>query len=95
MTNNDVSNTSSQSTNWAWRKVKLSERPQGTRQRVAAAPPRSRQRRRQPRGRIQIVIAYVGGSQASYTVRCDGFTWKYPGWIALDDMMTHFNGVRP
>jgi hypothetical protein len=93
MTSIDVSNISSPSTNWGWRKVKLTGHPQGTGQRAAGARP---SRKRSPSmwwKRGQIVITYKGGIEASYVINCEGKTWRYPGHWCLHDVMTHLARV--
>lgn len=79
-----------ESATFEWKQVKVSPHPQGTGQRAQHSAGLKRKRRRDMRKRIQIVVTYVGGPEASFTVSGDGKTWRYPGHRGLYDVMTHF-----
>lgn len=89
MTKYAESNTSLPSANWEWRKVKMSAHPQGTTQRPAGAPPKSRKRRRALGRPTQVTITYVGGPEANFVVCFEKRCWRYPGHWCLFDVMNH------
>lgn len=76
------------STTWAWRKVKLRAVPPGqgiaspkaTPSRFCLAPKRGQW--------LQIEVRYHGGSESSYVLRYRGNSWRFPGWMALADVLT-------
>lgn len=89
------SNVRLRSTEWGWRRVRITTPPGQGSQRGAAAPPSRKRRRREVDPRLQIVITYRGGPECSYLVRVDGWTWRYTGVTALHDVMRHIAAHRP
>lgn len=87
------SNTSSPSTNWRWIKTKIEVAPA----RDNTAPRRGSTGRKSHARRFlkrqQIVVEFRGGPEASYLVRCEGKSWRYPGHWCLHDVMTHLATV--
>lgn len=75
------------STPFGWRRVKLSEHPQGTStaRRNAAPPPRKR--RRDLSQRLQVTIIYRGGPECSYLVSFEDRSWRFCGAEQLHDVV--------
>ena len=89
MTNNDESNISSISTNWEWRKVRMSLAPAGDSmagQRPSAKPQRARRNRRKWQ---TIQVSWRGGSSSTWAVRVGTEVWRFDGFVALEDVMVH------
>jgi hypothetical protein len=87
MVNIPESNSSSISTTWAWKKVKMRglPHPEGT-----AAPqgrPFSRFGRRSRRERTWIQVQYRGGPESSWLI-CRGTSCRrFPGHLCLEDVL--------
>lgn len=91
MTNNNNGNSSSPSTRWEWRKVRISgsSAPAGD---CAAEPLRSKASRRRDAHRpLTIVVTYRGGPESSWLIEFRGAVRRFPGHMALDDVMRAIN----
>lgn len=81
------------STTWEFRRVRVRRAPQAPAS-AAAAGRSSRWRRfprRNPRDRIQLVVKSRGGPECWYEISARGETNRYPGWVALHDLMRDIN----
>lgn len=95
MAANHESNERFPSTTWEWKKVMVKRRPQGPSDTAAEGvliPPLSRRDSRTP---LTLTIRYRGGPEAWWEVKARGRTWRRPGWIALQDLMTEILEGRP
>jgi hypothetical protein len=79
------------STTWEWRKIKIARPPEATRavstksRRFFGLPPRN------PREILTIRIKFRGGAEAWYEVHARGSIARYPGHLALHDVMRDIN----
>lgn len=91
MARNTTSNARSGSTTWEWRRVKISEpAPQ------ASTSPKAPSRfgglkRRKREDRLNVTIAYKGGSEAWWVIEARGRAVAFPGHRALHDVMAEIN----
>lgn len=75
------------STTWEWRKVRMQAVPPG--QGIASpegTPSRFRVRRSKRRW-TQIEVRYHGGPEDSWLLRSGGVYRRFPGWMALTDVL--------
>jgi hypothetical protein len=49
---------------------------------------------RDRRKNLWLEVAYRGGPEALWVVRCRGGEWLVPGHRAIEDVMAHLNGER-
>lgn len=84
------SNTRSQSTTFAWKRVKLRTPPEGQERVRAKRGPHGLSRRNwcEP---LTLTIAYNGGPEAWITVKTRGRVFKRPGWVQLVDLVADIN----
>lgn len=78
------------STRWVWKKVKVTQRPQGT---ITARRSRSlRGFRVLPRSNrreyVTIRVKWRGGAESWWLVEARGKNQALPGWMALEDVMS-------
>ena len=91
MTNNAETNSSSVSTTWVWKdrriRVPAGGHKRGTTKssRWFHLPPRK------PREPLTIKISYRGGSECWYEIHARGSVGRYPGVVALHDVMRDIN----
>lgn len=84
-------NTGSESTTWEYRKVKMSRRRRPDQDSAPKGHRWRRFRARDPREPITITLKYRGGPEAWVEVRGRGETNRYPGWVALYDLVRDIN----
>ena len=89
MTNNAQSNTSSVSTNWGWRKIKIAQLSPGGTSLPKGRHLASGRRPQMWWKRDQIVVTFRGGPSCSYEIKRGGRSWRYEGHLCLHDVMTH------
>ena len=92
MSTHSDKNTSSGSTTWAWRRVKISERPPGPYGTAAEGVRRKRLTARNPRDPLTVTIAYRGGAECWWEIRSRGVTLRRPGSLALHDVLSELQG---
>lgn len=94
MDNLSDTNSSSASTTWGWRYVKIGRRPQGPSD-AAAAGVRSRiLSSRNPRDALTISVKYRGGNECWWEIKARGTTLRVPGHLALHDVLMSLSGPR-
>jgi len=94
MTSIDGSNTSSPSTKWEFRKVKVKRAavPPGERSAAGRRTPHLRVwNRRKPLG---IRVSYRGGNELDWRVEARGRRWTFDGFLAFEDVMAVVLGER-
>lgn len=89
------SNECTPSTTWAYRKVKISRRPQGSATRRPKGSSRGRLSRRDPKERLSIVVKYSGGAEAWWVIEARGERYLAPGHMCIHDVMTFINDGNP
>jgi hypothetical protein len=75
------------STTFEWKKVKMSQRRQATQAARAERARRHALPRRDPRDKQTIVISYRGGAEAWVEIQARGTVWRYPGHVAIVDIL--------
>lgn len=91
MTDGSVSNTYSPSTQWRWKRVKITRAPQAGQ---SSAPKGHRWRgwpKRDPAHWLGISIRRTGGPEDWWKVRARGRDQAYPGWMTLSDVFHDIN----
>lgn len=87
----ESANKGTTSTTWAWRQVKI-RRPAGGQQHSTAKPSRWFGRaRRDPREPLTLTIKYRGGEECWYEVHARGEVGRFPGHVALHDVLREVN----
>ena len=82
------------STTWAYRKIRVRATPtEGGRVSRPEGPTTSLSYR-EPRRPLWIEIRYVGGLECSWLVAYRGRVRRFPGHMALHDVLTAVNGAR-
>src|SRR5688500_13804770 len=91
MTTEQPSNERSGSTTWAWKRVKISQRPQGP---VSTSPEASLLPwdLKKP---VTVTLKYRGGPEGWVEVRARNRTWRYPGTEAIHDVLLRCLGHHP
>jgi hypothetical protein len=78
-------NTCTPSTRWVTKRVKVTPAPKAhARQSGEARPPLSE---RNPRDPLTVTMVYRGGPEGYWEVRARGRVWRFPGHVAVFDMM--------
>lgn len=87
VTSSDEEYTRSPSANWTWRKVMLPDRahPEGTAQRDAG--PLKPLRARDAHLPMQVTVQFRGGPEASWLITYRGRSHRFPGHLALHDVL--------
>lgn len=93
MANNGDTDHMFASTNWEWRKVKISAAPARGRRSAASGGTSKPHRPLAQWRRDQVVIEYRGGPECSYLIRLNGRAWRYPGHWCLHDVLSHLAQV--
>lgn len=88
MASAEEANTRSGSTTWGWKRVKISPTAGGQRARVAKPPRWYKLPRRDPRQPLSITVSYRGGQECWYEVHARGSIGRFPGHVALHDVMS-------
>lgn len=86
-------NTSSPSTTWAWKLIKIKpSHPEGRRARSAStyAP----NRRRDVSKPLDIKVRYNGGPESSWVIWTRGGCRRFPGHMRIDDVFTLLSEPR-
>lgn len=79
------------STTWAWKRVKISPAPKANTTSRKATPPQPS--RRNPREPLTVTIRYRGGPEAWWEVKGRGKTYRFPGYLALHDVMRTIHNI--
>lgn len=86
------SNGRSVSTDWEWRKVKIRRPPEAT----GTVSPKARRFRhlpwRDPRQPLTLTIKFRGGPECWYEVHARGSIGRWPGYMAIHDIMSEILG---
>jgi hypothetical protein len=80
------------STTWAWKRVKIACPPEA---RGPQSPAGRRWRllpRRNRRDPLPITIKYRGGAEDWVEIHARGSIGRYPGWVAIGDIVNEING---
>lgn len=78
-------------TTWEWKQVKV-RRPAGGHSGSAPKAPRwFRLPPRNPREPLTIKVKFRGGSECWYEVHARGSIGRFPGYIAIHDIMSEIN----
>jgi hypothetical protein len=89
-------NVCSPSTTWEWRKTKVRAGAPARGDSVAKQLLPSLRVPRRRRKWQTVEIQYRGGPESAWLLRCAGFSWRCPGWIALEDALaTVYQELRP
>ena len=82
------------STTWEWRLTKIRRPPLGQ----SGCSPKARRffhlPSRNPRERLTLTITYRGGGEAWYEIHARGSVGRWPGYVALHDVMSEINQSR-
>jgi hypothetical protein len=78
----------SESTKWAWKKVRLPGGPAPAGDSRSAAATASPLRRRDAHKPLTIVVRYHGGSCASWVIQYRGRSYRFEGHLALHDVLS-------
>lgn len=74
-----------ESTTWVWERRRIEQRPKGPSSTSSERRPRlSRREAREP---VTLTIRYRGGSEAWWEVKGRGRSWRFPGYLAIHDVM--------
>lgn len=93
MDNREHANECTPSTLWGWRKVKIGRAPQaGTSSRPKGVHS-SQLARRDTRKPLQVTIVYRGGPEAWWELRARGRIVRRPGYMAIHDVLSEFDGT--
>lgn len=90
-----ASNECTPSTTWAYRKVKISRRLQGSPAQRAKRSSGSRLPRVDPKDSHTIVVTYRGGAEAWWRLDARGQTYVAPGHLALHDALMYIFDGNP
>jgi hypothetical protein len=77
----------SESTTWAWIRVKVSPAPQAPGGQRRKAPSKRLRAPWNPRDPLTVLVRYRGGSECWYELRARGRTYRAPGHLAINDIM--------
>lgn len=87
-------NTSMPSTTWEFKRVRVRRPPNGQK----GSPPKAvrwfRLPHRNPREPLTIKVKYRGGEECWYEVHARGEVGRFPGYVALHDVMREINQVE-
>ena len=85
-------NTSSPSTTWGWRRVKISRPPEAGTRSGAQRRTLHALRKRDPRQPLTVTVVYRGGSECWWELRSRGVVIRRPGHNALHDVLWELQG---
>lgn len=85
----------SPSTTWAYRKVKIQRRPQGSAKRRPKGSSGPLLRRRDPKEALSMRVTYRGGAEAWWKIEARGEVYIAPGHLCLHDVMMSINDGNP
>lgn len=88
-----VANTSSPSTTWAWRRVKISRPPKAQGEQPPKATYWRRFSPRDARQPISVTLHLRGGPECWVEVRGRGSVGRYPGVTAIYDVLRDINAL--
>ena len=87
-------NSSSPSTRWVWKQVKMSRPPEADRD----SAPKGRRWYRLPtldwRRPFTVSVKYRGGAECWFEIRARGQMGRFPGHVSLYDAMREVSGQR-
>lgn len=87
----DESNTRFTSTRWRDAKVRISTTAGGQKEREAKPRRWWGRSHRNPRDPLSLKISYRGGAECWYEIHARGSIGRFPGHVALHDVMTEIN----
>lgn len=87
MATHEESNSSSPSTTWAWRRIKIGPTAGGQKQRPAAGRSLKALSARNPREPLTIKVSYRGGAECWWEIHARGAVIRRPGHLALHDVL--------
>lgn len=87
-------NVGSPSTRWELRLVKIRRPPEAHSGSQTKSGYWRRFPRRNPREPLKITVSYRGGPEAWYEVHARGSVGRYPGYMAIHDIMCDVNNVN-
>jgi len=87
-------NTSSGTTTWGWKRVKISRAPQASNSASAASTFWRRLSQRNPRIPLQITVSLRGGPECWVEVHARGAMGRYHGATALYDVLADINNLN-
>lgn len=74
-----------ESTTWVWEMRRIEQRPKGpAKQPAGGRPLLSRRDAREP---LTLTIRYRGGSEAWWEIKARGQVFRFPGYLAIHDVM--------
>lgn len=83
------------STTFGWKRVKIGSRPEGaTAQSPKAASGFRRLSPRDKRDHITLTVTYRGGPECWYEIHARGSMGRFPGYVALEDLMATIRNDR-
>jgi hypothetical protein len=85
-------NTRPPSTTWEWRKTKIRSAPQATQHSQPKAARWYHMRARDRRKPLTLTISYRGGPESWFEIHARGSIGRFPGWVALSDVMAVIYG---
>ena len=85
-------NTSSPSTTWGWRRVKIGRPPEAEKPSGAQRRTTHGLLRRDPRKPLTVTVVYRGGSECWWELRARGVVLRRPGHNCLHDVLAEFTG---
>jgi hypothetical protein len=94
MSDDDEGYTGSASTRWEWRQVKIGRAAGGQKAREPKARRWFHRSKRNPREPLSLTIKYRGGAECWYEVHARGEVGRFPGVVALHDVMSEINQSR-
>ncbi len=89
----EPSYTRSPSATWQWRKIKIKAAPAGEASANGVSSFQSRRLRDKNR-ELWIAVRYCGGPESSWLVTTRGASWRFPGYVAIEDVMGWANADR-
>lgn len=87
MGDTDDENDCSQSTTWAWKRVKIDSPLAAPNENSRRAPSKALRSVWNPRTTLTLTVRYRGGAECWYEVRARGRIHRLPGHVALHDVM--------
>jgi hypothetical protein len=76
------------STKWEWKRVKVSPAAATDAHSRAVGPLPHAFGRTNRRVNTVLEVAYIGGRESFWWVKCRGKRYRLPGWMALEDVMS-------
>lgn len=94
MSDDDQSNVCFTSTTWTWKQVRVGPTAGGQRTRGPKVRRWFGRSKRNPREPLTIKVKFRGGAECWYEVHARGEVGRFPGYVALHDVMSEINCTR-